>query len=421
MTESDPTGRRAFLRSSGLALAGLGLSPALLRAATDQLPVKSSGKVLVLVFQRGACDGLAMVPPLGDGHYSAYRPTLALEPSGDGAALRLDDTFGLHPSLSAFKPFFDAGQLAVIHETGSMDPTRSHFDAQDFLESGTPGLKSTGDGCFNRALQSLKKGSNAPFRAVALQPNLPRILQGESSALALNDLADFQLRADMAGNGGSHPSGFEGMYQGALDRALRGVGDEAFSALKELKTKDPRGLLPSNGANYPNSSLGRRMKQIAQLIKADLGVQMAVTDCGGWDTHVGQGNAKGQLANRLQDFGDSLGAFLLDLRERMDQVCLVTVTEFGRTVRENGNRGTDHGHGSVMFVAGGKVRGKRVIATWKSLASQDLYEDRDLPVTTDHRDALGEILDRHLGVPDLGKVFPGFPNDRAKRPGIFRA
>lgn len=420
MSASNPIDRRGFLRSSGLALAGLGLSPNLLRAAMDNAPAKA-GKVLVLVIQRGACDGLAMVPPLGDGHYHAYRPTLALESSGDGAALKLDGTFGLHPSLAALKPFYDVGHLAVLHEVGSPDSTRSHFDAQDFLESGTPGVKSTGDGCLNRALQSLRKGSDAPFRAVALQPNMPRILQGGANALALNDLNDFQLRAEVAGSGGAHPSGFEGMYQGALDRALRGVGDEAFSALKELKAKDPRSFQPANNANYPNSPLGRRLKQIAQLIKADLGLQVAVTDCGGWDTHLAQGSATGQLANRLKDFGDSLGAFLLDLRERMDQVCVATVTEFGRTVRENGNRGTDHGHGSVMLVAGGKVRGNRVIAKWKSLASQDLYEDRDLPVTTDHRDALGEILERHLGVPDLGKVFPGFSNDRAKRPGIFGA
>ena len=421
MSQANRLDRRNFLASSGLALAGLGLSPSFLRAALDQAPTRMGGKVLVLVIQRGACDGLAMVPPLGDGHYHAYRPTLALEAQGDGAALKLDDTFGLHPSLTALKPFYDAGQLAVLHEVGSPDPTRSHFDAQDFLESGTPGVKSTGDGFLNRALQCLKKSSDAPFRAIALQPNMPRILQGEASALAMNDLNDFQLSPEMAGRGGSNPSGFEGMYQGALDRALRGVGDEAFSALKDLKAKDPRNFQPANGATSPNSPLGRRMKQIAQLIKADLGLQMATTDCGGWDTHLAQGGATGQLANRLQDFGDSLGAFLVDFRERLDQVCLVTVTEFGRTVRENGNRGTDHGHGSVMFVAGGKVSGKRVIAKWKSLASQDLYEDRDLPVTLDHRDALGEILERHLGVPDLRKVFPGFANDRAKRPGIFGA
>jgi len=402
--------RRLFLQASGssLAFAGLGLAPSFLRAAADA-PV-AKGKVLVLLIQRGACDALSVLPPVGEPRYYDLRPTIAI-PASD--AIKLDGTFGLHPSLSALKPFFDAKVLAPVMGAGSPDPTRSHFDAQDYLESGTPGVKRTDDGCLDRALASLP--NPGPFSGVALQPTLPRILQGPVPALALGSLEDFRLPD------GPSTGGFEAMYGAALDQTLRGVGDETFQALKDLKAKDPRSIAAGPGVAYPVSALGKRMQQIAQLIKADLGLRIAVSDCGGWDTHVGQGSTKGQLSARLQDFGDSLGAFLTDLSDHMDQICLVTLTEFGRTARENGNRGTDHGHGSAAFVAGGAVKGGRVLNAWKSLGDGDLNEGRDLKVAFDYRSLLGEVLTKHIGIRDLSRVFPGYANDPRAWTGALKA
>jgi uncharacterized protein (DUF1501 family) len=403
--------RRLFLQTAATSatFAGLGLAPRFLRAAAAEPAAK--GKVLVLLIQRGACDALSVLPPIGDPRYFDLRPNIAI-PAAD--ALRLDGAFGLHPSLSALKPFYDQKVLAPLMGAGSPDPTRSHFDAQDYLESGTPGVKRTEDGCLDRALAAMK-GPRGPFDGVALQPTLPRILQGSVPALALGSLEDFRLPD------GPASGGFESMYGAALDQTLRGAGDEAFRALKDLKAKDPRAIAASNGAAYPGSPLGKRMQQIAQLIKADLGLRVAVTDCGGWDTHVGQGSTKGQLAARLQDFGDSLGAFLTDLSDRMDQVCLVTLTEFGRTAKENGNRGTDHGHGSAAFIAGGGVKGGRVLNAWKGLRDGDLNEARDLPVAFDTRAVLGEALAKHLGIRGLGAVFPGYANDPRAWAGALKA
>lgn len=403
--------RRLFLQTAATSatFAGLGLAPRFLRAAAAEPAAK--GKVLVVLLQRGACDALSVLPPIGEPRYFDLRPTIAI-PAAD--ALRLDGAFGLHPALSALKPFFDQKVLAPVMGAGSPDPTRSHFDAQDYLESGTPGVKRTEDGCLDRALAAMK-GPRGPFDGVALQPTLPRILQGSVPALALGSLDDFRLPD------GPASGGFESMYGAALDRTLRGVGDETFRALKDLKAKDPRAIATSDGAAYPASALGKRMQQIAQLIKADLGLRVAVTDCGGWDTHVGQGSTKGQLAARLQDFGDSLGAFLTDLADRMDQVCLVTLTEFGRTAKENGNRGTDHGHGSAAFIAGGGVKGGRVLNAWKGLRDGDLNEARDLPVAFDTRALLGEALAKHLGIRDLAAVFPGYSNDPRAWAGALKA
>ncbi|HEU4951084.1 MAG TPA: DUF1501 domain-containing protein [Holophagaceae bacterium] len=403
--------RRIFLQASasGLAFAGLGLAPRTLRAAAAA--AAGQGPILVVVIQRGACDALSALPPVGEPRYYDLRPSLAI-PKDE--ALRLDGFFGLHPALSRLKPFYDAKVLAPVMGAGSPDPTRSHFDAQDFLESGTPGVKRTEDGCLDRALAAMP-GTRGPFEAVALQPTLPRILQGPVPALALGSLDDFRLPE------GPAAGGFESMYAAALDRSLRGAGDEAFQAMKDLKARDPRSIAPAPGADYPGSPLGKRMQQIAQLIKADLGLRIAVTDCGGWDTHVAQGAAKGQLSARLQDFGDSLGAFLTDLSDRMDRICLVTLTEFGRTARENGTRGTDHGHGSAAFVAGGGVKGGRVLNAWKGLGDGDLNEGRDLKVAFEHRALLGEALTKHLGLRDLGTVFPGYANDPRAWAGLLRA
>lgn len=407
--------RRLFLKSSGLALVGLGCAPGFLRRALAS--TGSGKKVLVSIFQRGAVDGLSMFPPLGEPRYFDLRPTIALgKPGSDGGALRLDDTFGMHPALGALGKLWSGGSLAVVHAVGSPDPTRSHFDAQDYLDAGTPGVKVTDDGWLNRALISEARPDATPFRALALQPNLPRSLQGKAPALAMSSISEFDLRAGK--DSSTVAAGFSAMYAGAVDRTLRVAGDEAFDSMKALRDANPSRFAPENGASYPNSPLAKRLKEIAQLVRADVGLEIAATDCGGWDTHAGQGDGKGQLANRLQDLGDSLGAFAADLGERMADVCVVTMTEFGRTVRENGTRGTDHGHGSVMMVLGGGVKGRRVLSRWKGLSDGVLYEGRDLPATIDHREVLSETLASHLGVTDLARVFPGFarPEDRL---GLF--
>ena len=398
--------RRAFFKSSGLALVSFGFAPQFLERAVAET-TKRAGKILVVIFQRGAADGLSMVPPTGDAQYHAMRSTTALRPPGRGAgsALRLDDTFSLHPALEALYPFWSTGTMAVVHAVGSPKPTRSHFDAQDFLEAGTPGRRAE-DGWLNRTLLSSPQLNASEFRAVALQPNLPRSLLGAAPAVAINSLADFRLRAGRSS--AATERGFESMYSAAVDGALRHNGQEIFRALREVQSVKLEEMPAQNGARYPNSPLGKRLADIARLIHADLGMEIAATDCGGWDTHVNQGNEQGQLAARLRDFGDSIAVFTTDLRDKMADLCLVTMTEFGRTVKENGNRGTDHGTGSVMLVLGGGVRGGRIYGRWTELKPANLFEGRDLPVTTDYRTVLCEVLGGQFSLERIDKVFPGF-------------
>jgi uncharacterized protein (DUF1501 family) len=399
--------RRELLGGLGLGLAAAAL-PAFARRALAE--TTRPGKLFVLIFQRGAADGLSLVPPLGEPRYRALRPTIALPATGEGAPLRLDGFFGLHPSLAALQPHFQNGTLAILHQVGSPDPSRSHFDAQDYLELGTPGQKPE-DGFLNRALQVSPAGATGPFRALAIQPNLPLSLQGAVEAVAVNELADF----DLTRVGGAS---FEAMYRSAVDNALRGVGDEAFGALHALKASGAFGKDAEVVAGYPKGGLGRRLFELAALVKSGQNVQVAATDIGGWDTHVGQGAQKGQLANRLDHLGKSLSAFAKDLGPCFGDVCVAVVTEFGRTVRENGTRGTDHGHGSTMLVMGGAVRGGKVYARWKSLEDANLFEGRDLPVTTDFRAPLATLLSGHLGARDVHKIFPGFDVPRADWPKL---
>jgi uncharacterized protein (DUF1501 family) len=406
--------RRYFIKSSLLSIAGLSFTPAF--ALTTVAQTVGSGKkrkVLVLLFQRGAADGLSLVPPLAEPRYAAVRPTLAIPATGEGAALPLDGFFGLHPALGPLLPLWEEGQLALLHAAGSPDPSRSHFDAQDYMELGTPGQKPE-DGFLNRALRQQPEDGAPPFRAVALQPNLPLSLTGPAPVVAMSSLNDFGL--DLAP--GSAAGGFEGMYRAAVDHTLRGVGSEAFEALHAIRDAVPTGPEALLAAGYPRSPLGRRLYEIAALIKADLGLEIAATDAGGWDTHAGQGGSRGQLANRLADLAQALAAFSRDLGPRWDDVVLVMCTEFGRTVRQNGTQGTDHGHGAVMFVLGGRVRGRRVYARWNGLEEKDLFEGRDLAVTTDFRAPLSRILKEHLGVRDVASVFPGFAVDPREWPRV---
>lgn len=414
--------RRAFLKSSSLAMVAFGLAPqALVRAA--QLGNGSATrrrKTLVVVLQRGACDGLNTVIPYGDGSYRSLRPTIAIPAPNGGkdAALDLDGFFGLHPSLEPLVPLWKDGRLAAVHAVGSPDNTRSHFDAQDFMESGTPGRKATEDGWMNRSLVASPRPDATPFRAVAMTPTLPRILTGHAAAVSMANIRDFAIK----GSGAVQAQhGFEQMYAGAVHDSLHGTGSETFEALDFLGRADPGRGVPAEGALYPRAGLGNSLRQVAQLIKADLGVELAFADVGGWDHHAGEGGVEGQLANRLRELGQALSAFAIDLGPRLDDVVLVTLTEFGRTARENGNRGTDHGHASVALVLGGGVNGRKVHGKWPGLGTNDLYEGRDLALTTDFRDLLSELLARHLALGDLSAVFPGYKVERARFPNVLRA
>lgn len=413
--------RRIFLKSSGLALVSYGVLPRfLVRAAYAEGEAARRKKALVVVFQRGACDGLNTVIPYGEGLYRTLRPTIAVPaPKGDGkSALDLDGYFGLHPALEPLLPLWKDGCLAAVHAIGSPDPTRSHFDAQDFMESGTPGRKSTDDGWMNRALVARPDPAATPFRAVSLTPTLPRSLQGKAPAVALADVRSFELRRAA---GQTVAKGFEEMYAGAVDTVLHGAGRETFNAVDFLKKANPGRQAPAAGAAYPRGKYGDALRQIAQLLKSDVGVELAFAETSGWDHHAGEGGAEGQLAQRHRELGGALAAFHKDLGERMSDVVVVTLTEFGRTVKENGNRGTDHGHASVSFVMGGPVRGGKLHGRWPGLAQDQLYEGRDLMMTTDFRDLLAEVLTRHMGLRDLTSVFPGYSASSDRFPGAIRA
>jgi len=398
--------RRAFLCNSALAVVGTAALPTFLtRAALGAESSVSSNKRLVVIFQRGAADGLNIVVPHAEPAYYAMRPSINI---GRNSVLDLDGFFGLHPSMTAFLPIWKQGHLAIVHAAGSPDPTRSHFDAQDFMESGTPGVKATDDGWLNRALRALpQEPQPSAFRAIALGPSLPRILTGKEPAVAVNNINDF-------GVGGKNPKAapiantFEAMYSQSVDTVLHGTGQETFEAVKMLKSADPTRYTPAPGADYPRGRFGESLKQLAQLIKANLGVQVAFADIGGWDHHVNEGSTQGQIANVLRDFSGSLAAFWTDLGDLAEDTVVVTMSEFGRTARENGNRGTDHGHANVMFVMGGPVKGGKVYGRWPGLDQSQLYEGRDLAVTTDFRRVLGEGVYRHLGNKSLDQVFPGF-------------
>jgi uncharacterized protein (DUF1501 family) len=415
--------RRYFLKQGGVALVGMSAMPAFLQRAVAATPMPNK-KRLVVLFQRGAADGLNIVVPFGESNYYRMRPTIAIpEPrrGGGDAAVDLDGFFGLHPSLAPLEPLFHKNQLAIVHAAGSPDPTRSHFDAQDFMESGTPGVKATEDGWLNRALETIPEENASPFRAVAMGPNLPRMLRGSAGAIALPDVKQFKVMAQSPAMGQVVEGGFEAMYAQTVDQALHGTGTETFEAIDLLRKADPTKYQPENGAQYLTSRLGQSLQQIGQLLKANIGVEVLFVDCGGWDNHVNEGGVQGQLSNLLKDLGQGLAAFHQDMGDRMQDVVFVTMSEFGRTAKENGNRGTDHGHANCMFVMGGDVKGGRVYGKWPGLADHELNEGRDLALTTDFRSVVGEILSKHIGVSDLNAVFPRFDNNPRKFVGLIKA
>lgn len=415
--------RRVFVKSGALALVTMGLSPSFLKRAIyaqTRLTKTPRGKVLICLFQRGAADALNVVVPHGEAEYYNLRPTIAIpRPTSlaagpalvgrdTAAAIDLDGFFGLHPALAPLKPLWDRRILAPIVAVGSPSATRSHFDAQDFMETGTPDVRATSDGWLNRYLAA--KGTCAecnaprsPFEAVAFSPQTPRILEGPAPSIAMTNLAEFSIRAT-----GTDVERLEALYRTGSADLVHGAGAETFDAVKMLRAANPAQYLPQHGAEYPPSPFGQSLRQIAQLVKSDVGVEIAFADVGGWDTHVNEGSVTGQLASRLQDFAQSIAALVTDLDDRMDDVVILTMSEFGRMAKQNGNGGTDHGHAGAMFVIGGGVHGGRVHGRWPGLAPQQLYEGRDLALTTDFRAVFTEVVMTQLGAVDGAAVFPGY-------------
>jgi len=418
--------RRIFLRgtslgSSVIAMAGMGVAPMwLARAAATE---GRKRKTLVAIFMRGAADGLNIVVPFGDPKYRELRPNLGLQAPrpGDeenngpfGSVIDLDGKFGLNAGLRPLKALWDKKQLAIVEATGSPDPSRSHFDAQDYMESGTPGK--TGNGWLNRALGDAEQDSS-PLRAVALSGRVPRTLRGEHEAVALGNVQDFNISEQ------DRLAILRNMYTLTPDAQLRRTGKDAFDAMKMLQSidKDAKaspmnperravagvaGQVRNDRPAYEaGGRLGRNLQQLARLIKSDAGVEAAFAEVDGWDHHQ---NENGQLSILLNQFSNAIGAFCQDLGDRMEDVAIVTMSEFGRTVGENGSGGTDHGHGSMMMVLGGPVAGGKIYGEWPGLEKEQLFEGRDLAVTTDFRTVLSELVRGHLGQNDLSSVFPGF-------------
>jgi uncharacterized protein (DUF1501 family) len=432
--------RRLFLKNGAVAMASVGFGslfgPSFLRStAFGATTAQKRKKTLICIFQRGAADGLNIVVPHGDPNLYSHRSGFAIaRPSSTNAqsALDLDGFFGLHPALAPFLPIFKDGHLAAIQACGSPDGTRSHFDAQDFMEAGIPGDRRFTDGWLSRAVMAcpedrarLEQGIS-PFRAVAMgcDNGLPLSLQGDVDGLAIPDLKTFGIgikglrgHAALAGQSGV-VDGFESIYSGAVGDVLHGAGKESFEAIAALNKLTPGSYVPDNHALYPNGRFGESMKQIAQLVKADVGVEVAFSEIGGWDTHT---NQPGRLNQQLREFGEGVAALYHDLGDRMSDVVILTMSEFGRTVRPNGTNGTDHGHATCFFALGGDVQGGKVLGKWPGLAPEQLYENRDLALTTDFRAVFGEIAIKHLGAQGLEKIFPSYTGTSADFRGVIRA
>lgn len=418
------TSRRGFLKGGGLALFGIGLGgvPAFVRAAANSY--KATGlygkkRILVCIFQRGAMDGLMAVTPFTDTHLKTARPNLFMEAGSGKPLIDLDGRFGMHPGLKSFEQFFKDKRLAIVHGMGSPNNTRSHFDAQDYMESGTPFNKGTASGWLNRAV-GLMGHDATPFRAVSLTSSMPRSLYGDYGAIAISNLQDFniQLRGN-AGGANMAAKSFEDLYDATSNELLKETGKESFDAIKMLQKTDLKNYKPAAGAVYPISPLGNALKQIAQLIKMDVGLEVAFAESGGWDTHFNQGAETGQFARNVKDLSDSMTAFWADMGAMQDDVTIMTMTEFGRTVKQNGTNGTDHGRGSCAFIIGNNVNGGKVHGTVPALAVENLEDGRDLPVTTDFRSIFSEVAGRHLKITDEKKLL--FPDFKGTAIGVMKS
>lgn len=415
--------RRGFIKGSALTMIGVGLMggiPAFVTQAAagdKKIRLYKKRKTLVCIFQRGAMDGLMAVTPFTDQYLKTARPDLfipAAKNKNGASLIDLDGRFGLHPSMKAFEPAFREKRLAIVHGIGSPNPTRSHFDAQDYMESGTPFNKGTSSGWLNRAVGLLGHEALTPFTAVSLTPAMPRSFYGDNPTLSISNLQDFAIR--MRGN----PAGanlaaqtFEELYDQTTAQLLKEAGKESFEAMKILQKADIKNYKPANNAVYPKSALGSSLKQIAQLIKMDVGLEVAFTECNGWDTHFSQGTTNGTFARNAADLSNSIMAFWNDLEAWQDEVTLMTMTEFGRTVHQNGTGGTDHGRASCNFILGNDVKGGIVHGNIPPLAKENLEDGRDLIVSTDFRSVFSEVADNHLNIGNDKILFPDWKGEKA--------
>ena len=385
--------------------------PRLAFAPQGQAPRSNA---LIVIFQRGGMDGLSAVVPVGDAHYYELRRKLAIaEPKSKNAlaAIDLDGFFAFHPALAPLKPIYDAGMLAPIHAVGSPDASHSHFDAMDLMERGAGTQSGLGTGWLGRHLASMNTGNDSPLRAVGMGNILQAALRGPVPVTALQSIADFHLK----GRAQELPAIQQtllALYAGdgtdENDAAQHRTMRELDATLKLLSQLDATQYQPADGARYPNTDFGLGLMQVAQLIKADVGLEVACLDIGGWDTHAHQGGAHGELAELLTELAAGMAALFADLGDGMETLTLVTMSEFGRRAQENGSGGTDHGHANAMFLMGGNVVGKKIHGDWPTLAADKLSGPGDLAMTTDYRDVLSEVLDKSMGNANVGAVFPDF-------------
>jgi len=404
--------RRHFLQSLALSSVGAGASILLpfgreaFALSSESIPTR---KKLIVIMLRGAVDGLSVVAPTSDVNYSRLRPTIALSrPGKENGAIDLDGYFSLHPALADLQSLWGEKKLAFVHASGSPDNTRSHFDAQDYMETGTPGRKSTDDGWMNRLLSALP-GEKTPTRALAVGPVMPRILSGPTVATNIAN-GDGATRATLLDNPAVGKA-FDQMYQGKTQFAQQYQDSKtAHNDLVKASKGDKVEMMASNGAPLPSGFPGDASR-LATMMRNDDRIQMVFMGLGGWDTHVNQGNAKGKLANLLAPLGQGLATLAKQLEGVFENTTIVVMSEFGRTVRENGTGGSDHGHGNLMWLLGGKVNGGRIHGRWPGLSNEALFEGRDLAVTTDFRSVLAHVAGRHLQLTDqqLANVFPSFP------------
>lgn len=414
------TTRRGFFKQGGLALFGISLGgvPSFVARAADSNKIQSpykKKKVLVCIFQRGAMDGLMAVTPFTDEYLKAARPTLFMSAAKDQKSsplIDLDGRFGLHPAMKSFEPFFRDKRLAIVHGIGSPNNTRSHFDAQDYMESGTPFSKGTPSGWLNRAVGLLGHDAT-PFRAVSLTSSMPRSFYGDNPSVAISNLQDFaiQMRGNPMGANMAAKS-FEDLYDKTASGLLKETGKESFDAVKMLQKADTKSYIAENNAVYPATALGNSLKQIAQLIKMDVGLEVAFAESGGWDTHFNQGTELGVFARNVTDLSNSITAFWNDMGAYQDDVTVMTMTEFGRTVHQNGTGGTDHGRASCNFILGNNVNGGLVHGKVNTLAVENLEDGRDLAVTTDFRAVFSEVADKHLKINNDNILFPEWKGNK---------
>lgn len=420
--------RRGFLKAGGVALMGVGLMggiPAFLAeavAGNQLIAPYGKRKTLICIFQRGAMDGLMAVTPFTDEYLKAARPGLfisAAKNSTGKSLIDLDGHFGLHPAMQGFEQAFRDKRLAIVHGIGSPNNTRSHFDAQDYMESGTPFNKGTASGWLNRAIGLLGHDAITPFTAVSLTSAMPRSFYGDNPAVAINNLQDFaiQMRGNPSGTNMAAKS-FEDLYDQTSEGLLKQTGKESFEAIKMLQKADIKNYKPAQNVVYPNSALGNSLKQIAQLIKMDVGLEVAFTESNGWDTHFNQGNENGIFARNVGDLSNSMMAFWNDLDAYQDEVTVMTMTEFGRTVHQNGTGGTDHGRASCNFILGNTVNGGLVHGNLQPLSVENLEDGRDVAVTTDFRSVFSEVADKHLKVNNDRVLFPDWKSSKI---GVMKA